>query len=187
MRPAWASTWRWKSSRELVTASEANRRASDREDGVKEAGSEAAGRRTGTGIEGGAEQGERATSGKALVTKARRRRSGGRAAKADVLTRGGLALCPKGRRGPQGQRSEKSAEAIVVRRSLGEGGRRAERWGGRDAHAPRRRHATEIGPKFERTNGRRGEAARAALACGSVAGWKWKRAPRNRRPDGEGV
>src|SRR3979411_1012477 len=49
VRPAWASTWRWKSSRELVTASEANRRASDREAGVKEAGSEAAGRRTGTG------------------------------------------------------------------------------------------------------------------------------------------
>ena len=43
VRPAWASTWRWKSSRELVTASEVNRRALDREDGVKEAGSEAAG------------------------------------------------------------------------------------------------------------------------------------------------
>ena len=43
VRPAWALTWRWKSSRELVTASEANRRASDREDGVKEAGSEIAG------------------------------------------------------------------------------------------------------------------------------------------------
>jgi hypothetical protein len=51
VRPAWASTWRWKPSRELVTASEANRRASDREDGVKEAGSEAAGRRTETGYE----------------------------------------------------------------------------------------------------------------------------------------
>jgi hypothetical protein len=51
VRPAWASTWRWKSSRELVTASEVNRRASGREDGVKEAGSEAAGRRTGTGYE----------------------------------------------------------------------------------------------------------------------------------------
>ena len=49
VRPAWASTWRWKSSRELVIASEANRRASFREAGVKEAGSEAAGRRTGTG------------------------------------------------------------------------------------------------------------------------------------------
>ena len=40
-----------KSSSELVTASEANRRASGREDGVKEAGSEAAGRRTETGYE----------------------------------------------------------------------------------------------------------------------------------------
>src|ERR1700738_696504 len=51
--PAWALTRRWKSSRELVTASEANRRASDREAGVKEAGSEAAGRRTGTGKKAG--------------------------------------------------------------------------------------------------------------------------------------
>ncbi len=49
VRPAWALTWRWKSSRELVTASEGNRRVSDREAGVKEAGNEAAGRRTGTG------------------------------------------------------------------------------------------------------------------------------------------
>src|SRR5450759_4646481 len=57
----------------------------------------------------------------------------------------------------------------------------------RDDHAPRGRHATEIGTKFERTNGRRGEAARAALACGSANGWKWRRAPRNWRPDGEGV
>jgi hypothetical protein len=44
-----ALAWRWKSSRELVTASEVKRRASDREAGVKEAWSEAAGRRTGTG------------------------------------------------------------------------------------------------------------------------------------------
>jgi hypothetical protein len=51
VRPAWASTWRWESSRELVTASEVNRRALGREDGVKEAGSEAAGRRTETGYE----------------------------------------------------------------------------------------------------------------------------------------
>src|SRR5450759_1809901 len=32
--PAWASTWRWESSRERVIASEANRRASFREAGV---------------------------------------------------------------------------------------------------------------------------------------------------------
>jgi hypothetical protein len=49
VRPAWALTWRWKSSRELVTASEGKRRASSREDGVKEAWNEAAGRRTDIG------------------------------------------------------------------------------------------------------------------------------------------
>src|SRR6266545_5709152 len=65
-------------------------------------------------IEGGAEQGERAKDREALVTKARRRRSGGRAAKVDVLTRGDLALCLKGQRWSQDQRSEKSAEAVVV-------------------------------------------------------------------------
>jgi len=43
VRPAWASTRRWKSSRKQVTATEANRRAPDREADVKEAGSEAAG------------------------------------------------------------------------------------------------------------------------------------------------
>jgi len=51
VRPAWALTWRWKSSRELVTASEVKRRASDREAGVKEAWNEAAGRRTETGYQ----------------------------------------------------------------------------------------------------------------------------------------
>jgi hypothetical protein len=49
----------------------------------------------------------------AVVTKARRRRSGGRATKVDVLTRGDLALRLKGRRWPRGHWSEKSAEAIV--------------------------------------------------------------------------
>lgn len=63
-------------------------------------------------IEGGAEQGERAMNREALVIKARRRRSGGCAAKECVLTRGDLALCLKGRRLC---RSEKSAEVVVVR------------------------------------------------------------------------
>jgi hypothetical protein len=49
-------------------------------------------------IEGAAEQGERATNREALVIKARRRRSGGCAAKECVLTRGDLALRLKGRR-----------------------------------------------------------------------------------------
>ncbi len=49
-------------------------------------------------IEGAAKQGERAEDRKALVIKARRRRSGGCAAKECVLTRGDLASCLKGRR-----------------------------------------------------------------------------------------
>ena len=47
-------------------------------------------------IEGVAEQGERAKNREALVIKARRRRSGGCAAKECVLTWGDLALCLKG-------------------------------------------------------------------------------------------
>jgi hypothetical protein len=47
-------------------------------------------------IEGGAEQGERATDREALVTKARWRKSGGRAVKECVLTWGDIALCLKG-------------------------------------------------------------------------------------------
>ena len=49
-------------------------------------------------IEGVAEQGERAKGRKALVIKARRRRSGGCAAKECVLTRGDLASWVKARR-----------------------------------------------------------------------------------------
>jgi len=49
-------------------------------------------------IEGVADQGERANGREALVTKARRRRSGGRAVKECVLTWGDLALRLKGRR-----------------------------------------------------------------------------------------
>ena len=49
-------------------------------------------------IEGAAEQGERAKNRKALVIKARWRRSGGCAAKECVLTRGDLASWVKARR-----------------------------------------------------------------------------------------
>ena len=50
-------------------------------------------------IGGAAEQGERASNREALVIKAKRRRSGGCAAKKEcVLTRGDLALRLKGRR-----------------------------------------------------------------------------------------
>jgi hypothetical protein len=61
-------------------------------------------------IEGAAKQGERAVNREALVIKARRRKSGGCAAKECVLTRGDLALFLKGRRL---SRSEKSAEVVV--------------------------------------------------------------------------
>jgi hypothetical protein len=49
-------------------------------------------------IRGGADQGERAGDREALVTKGRRRKSGGRAVKERVLTWGDLALWLKGRR-----------------------------------------------------------------------------------------
>ena len=49
-------------------------------------------------IRGAADQGERATNREALVTKGKRRKSGGRAVKECVLTWGDLALCLKGRR-----------------------------------------------------------------------------------------
>jgi hypothetical protein len=47
-------------------------------------------------IEGGVNQGERVNNREALVTKERRRKSGGRAMKECVLTWGDLALCLKG-------------------------------------------------------------------------------------------
>src|SRR5882724_5559146 len=65
-------------------------------------------------IRGGTGQGERAYDREAVVTKARGRKSGGRAVKVNVLTRGDLALRLKGRRGLQDRRSEKSAQAVVA-------------------------------------------------------------------------
>jgi len=78
---------------------EAKRRASDREAGVKEAWSEAAGRWTRTGYEAPEDRDERPSDREVPATKGRRRRSGDRAAKCVVLTSGDLALRLKGRRG----------------------------------------------------------------------------------------
>jgi hypothetical protein len=64
-------------------------------------------------IRGDAEQGERATDRETVVTKARRRKSGGRGGTVSVLIWGDLAPCLKGRRGRE-LRSEESAEAVVV-------------------------------------------------------------------------
>ena len=57
-------------------------------------------------IKGAADQGERAMNREALVTKGKRRRSGGRAVKECVLTWGDLVSRPKGRRCRSGTRSQ---------------------------------------------------------------------------------
>ena len=57
-------------------------------------------------IGGAVDQGERAMNREALVTKGKRRRSGGRAVKECVLTWGDLALRLKGRRRRAGARSQ---------------------------------------------------------------------------------
>ena len=108
--PGTGAHWRYKSSRELITANEAKRncmRATECGKGKRSCEPMNKNR-----IEGVAEQGERAWNREALVIKARRRRSGGCAAKECVLTRGDLALRLKGRRLC---RSEKSAEVVIVR------------------------------------------------------------------------
>ena len=64
-------------------------------------------------IRGGAERGERAMDREAPMTKARRRKSGGRAVKDSVLTWGDLDFAPE--RATR-KRSEKSAEVVVATR-----------------------------------------------------------------------
>src|SRR5690606_11442093 len=99
--------------RKQVVAIEVNRRASSREDGVKEAGIKAAGRWTRTRYEASVSGASGPVTAKLQRPKRDERRSGGRAVKGNVLTRGDLALCPKGRRGRRRPRSEKSAEVVV--------------------------------------------------------------------------
>ena len=60
MRPAWASTWRWKSSQNLVTGTGANRKLGTARDLMEEAGSETCGPTNRNRIGGGAARGERA-------------------------------------------------------------------------------------------------------------------------------
>ena len=111
VRPAWAHSWRCKSSRELVTVSEAKRSCVRETERGKEAWSINREPMNKNHIEGAAKQGERAVNRKALVTKARWRRCGGCAMKECVLTWGDLALRVKARRLC---RSEKSAEVVVA-------------------------------------------------------------------------
>ena len=51
VRPAWALTGRWKSSGDLVTGTQGNRKVTLARAAPKEAGNEPAGRRTETGYE----------------------------------------------------------------------------------------------------------------------------------------
>ena len=98
MRPAWAHSWRCKSSRKLATANEAKRNCVSVTERGEEAWSTNREPMYKNRIEGAAEQGERARSREALVVKAKRRKFGGCAVKECVLTRGDLALCLKGLR-----------------------------------------------------------------------------------------
>ena len=74
-------------------------------------------------IEGAAEQGERANDRKALVVKAKRRKSGGCAVKECVLTWGRPASCLKGRR----REPERGLSRGHSSHSLGEGPNEKER------------------------------------------------------------
>jgi hypothetical protein len=124
VRPAWAHTWRCKSSCELVTVSKAKRNCVRATERGKEAWNINREPMNKNRIEGVAKQGEQAHNCKALVTKARRRRCGGCAMKVCVLTWGDLALCLKGRRF---FRSEKSAEVVVAGAGAAEATRRQPR------------------------------------------------------------
>ena len=98
MRPAWARSWRWKSSRELTTASEVKRncvRVTERGEEARSVNREPMDKNR---IRGVVDQGEQARDCEALVVEGRRRKSGGCAVKDRVLTWGDLALCLKGRR-----------------------------------------------------------------------------------------
>ena len=98
VRPAWAHSCGCKSRRKLITTNEVKRNCVRVTDRGKEAWSVSREPMDKNRIEGDAEQGEWAKDHKALVIKARWRKSGGCAVKECVLTWGDLASCLKGRR-----------------------------------------------------------------------------------------
>ena len=138
-------------------------------------------------IRGEAEQGERASDREALVTKVRRRKSGGRAVKASVLTWGDLASRLKGRRGRK-PRSEKSAEAVVAASKPAAASRRAER--GRRARDERREsrrgQAPEVRRKSELPLEDRGEAPRVERSGEASTAANGNERSGSDRPDGAG-
>jgi hypothetical protein len=74
----------------------ANRKVLGREDGAGGSGERSCGSTYRNRMRGATDQGERANDREALATKGEWRRSGDRAAKVVVLTRGDLASCLKG-------------------------------------------------------------------------------------------
>ena len=99
MRPAWAHSWRCKSSRELVTVSEVKCNCMRVTECGKEAWSVNHEPMDKNQIEGDANQSERARNREAFVTKGWWRKSGGCVMKECVLTWGDLASRLKGRQG----------------------------------------------------------------------------------------
>ena len=99
-------TWRWKSSGELVVATQVNRKAPTARGALKEAANESASRGTRTGYEARPSRASGQQTAKLSRPRLRRCKSGGCAGKATVLTWGDLALRLKGRRGRPGARSQ---------------------------------------------------------------------------------
>jgi hypothetical protein len=98
VRPAWARSWRCKSSRELTTANEVKRNCARVTERGKEAWSEAVSRWTRTGYKALPSRASGHDTAKLSWSRFRWRKSGGCAVKDRVLTWGDLALCLKGRR-----------------------------------------------------------------------------------------
>ena len=98
VRPAWAQSWRWKSSRKLTTANEVKRNCGRATDCGKEVWIETASRWTRTGYEALPIRASGQATAKLLWSRIRRRKFGGCAGKDCVLTWGYLASCLKGRR-----------------------------------------------------------------------------------------
>src|SRR5690606_12527254 len=96
VRPAWAHSWRCKSSHKLITANEVKRNCVRATESGKEAWSISCEPMNKNRIKGVAKQGERAQNRAALVIKARWRKSGGCAVKECVLTWRDLASILKG-------------------------------------------------------------------------------------------
>lgn len=96
MCPAWAPTWRCKSSPKLTTAREVKRKGARVTERLKEACNVIYEPTNRNRIQGAGEQGKRAYDREALVVKAIWCKSDGCVEKAGVLTRGDLALCLKG-------------------------------------------------------------------------------------------